>query len=127
MKRVAVLGVLSLSMAMAGAASANPTVGKSTKSGVRVVAGAKMLSLAEKSDVTGKGDCCGCSCTPETPPVPQDEKPGYGFGTTGHYGPPGQGFNPSSEGGPTWRGWRLTNSTTTPAGHHLPGQALVRP
>src|SRR5687767_8792532 len=106
MKRVAVLGVLSLSMAMAGAASASPTTGaaKATvgKSGVRVVAGAKMLSLAEKMDVTGKGDCCGCSCTP--PPLPQDEKPGYGFGTTGHYGPPGQGFNPSSEGGPTWRG-----------------------
>ena len=124
-QRVTVVGLLSLSAVMVGVANAAPAspAANVSKSGVRVVAKAKALTTGEKASITGMGDCCYCGC-PETPPAPTDHKPGYGFGTTGHYGPPGQDFTPEQ----SWRRWVAAgNTVSTPAGHPLPGQALTRP
>lgn len=74
---------------------------------LNVVAGAKAISTAEKADVTGS-----CGCTPDT-------KPGYGFGTTGHYGPPGQGFTPADN----WRS-HAAGDGLTPTGNSLPPTAF---
>lgn len=75
---------------------------------VPVVSGAKAISQAEKADVTGR---CGCDALPS--------KPGYGFGTTGHYGPPGQGFTPSDN----WRN-HAAGDGLTPTGRPLPPRAF---
>ena len=124
MKRVAILGLLSLSAAMAGSASATPAspAANVSKSGVRVVAKAKALSVAEKASINGMD--CGCGGHDDPAPAPTDLKPGYGFGTTGHYGPPGQDFTPAQ----SWRNWVRVQGHTdfTPAGHPLPGQAVSR-
>lgn len=115
---------------------------------VPVVAGAKALSNTEKGLVQGMGngaakraakraiaDCpppppVDCpppppvDCPPpppvDCPPVIIDSKPGYGFGTTGHFGPPGQGFTPSN----SWRGVVAGGGTTTPRGKALPPRAF---
>ncbi len=93
---------------------------------VPVVSGAKAISQTEKADVTGR---CGCPgempTTPYTPPstpppsTPMPSKPGYGFGTTGHYGPPGQGFTPSNN----WRS-HAAGDGMTPTGRPLPPRAF---
>ena len=83
------------------------------KISIPVVSGAKALSATEKGAVDGEH--CGCPA-----PAPVDTKPGYGFGTTGHYGPPGQGFTPTNS-------WRMTvagGGTTTPTGNNLPPTAF---
>ncbi len=80
---------------------------------VPVVSGAKAISQVEKADVTGR---CGCEGGPSTP-LPS--KPGYGFGTTGHYGPPGQGFTPSDN----WRN-HAAGDGLTPTGRPLPPRAF---
>jgi hypothetical protein len=82
------------------------------KSGLPVVAEAQKLTVSEKANVNGE---CGCST-----PAPTDTKPGYGFGTTGHYGPPGQGFTPSN----SWRQAVAAGQTTTPIGNPLPPRAF---
>ena len=84
------------------------------KVSIPVVAGATTLSVVEKGGVDGK---CGCECPP---PAPVDSKPGYGFGTTGHYGPPGQGFKPDH----SWRQVVAGGGTTTPKGGNLPPRAF---
>jgi hypothetical protein len=91
---------------LAGAAEATPTV----KKGIRVVSSAKVLSAAEKATIEGMH--CGCP----------DQKPGYGFGTTGHYGPPGQGFEDHDS-------WRMHVGTDgqTPTGRALPPRAFTTP
>jgi hypothetical protein len=120
-------GVVVLSLAVAGIAQmagAAPVAAKAgaSKPGVRVVQGARALTVADKASITGKGVDGDCCCP--SPPPPTDLKPGYGFGTTGHYGPPGQDFTPEQ----SWRRWVAAGNTDlTPAGHNLPGQALVRP
>jgi hypothetical protein len=73
-----------------------------------VVKNAKALTTQEKASISGK-----CGCTPEA------GKPGYGFGTTGHYGPPGQGFTPSDN----WRD-HAAGDGLTPSGRDLPPTAF---
>lgn len=82
------------------------------KVAVPVVSGAKLLSATEKADVTGR-----CGCNPSPQPLPS--KPGYGFGTTGHYGPPGQGFTPANN----WRN-HAAGDGLTPTGRDLPPRAF---
>ena len=109
MKKVTISGLLALTAAMGTVAQAAPTASKVSKAQVRVVAGAKALSTADKANITGM---CGC---PE--PV---SKPGYGFGApVEHYGPPGQGFNPYW----TWRQQR-EQSAYTPNGTAMPPTAF---
>lgn len=106
MKALVLSSVLALT-ALAGAAQAAPTA----KKGIRVVSSAKVLSIVEKSSVDGMH--CGCP----------DQKPGYGFGTTGHYGPPGQGFEDHNS-------WRMSvngGSGLTPDGSKLPPRAFTTP
>ncbi len=99
-----VLGLASLLLATTAAtAFAAPSV--------QVVAGASRLSDTEKASVTGK---CGCYC------APLPSKPGYGFGTTNHYGPPGQGFTPSNN----WRN-HASGDGLTPKGKALPPRAFT--
>ncbi len=95
MKVLAILGVVALA-----------AVATKVEAKVAVVSGAKAVSAVEKTDVTGR---CGCD-------VPS--KPGYGFGTTGHYGPPGQGFTPSDN----WRN-HAAGDGLTPTGRALPPRA----
>ena len=90
---------------------------------VPVVSGAKVLSTVEKGQVDGMGVPVAPDCPP--PPldcivVPVDAKPGYGFGTTGHYGPPGQGFTQ----GYSWRGVVAAGLTTTLRGTAIPKTGL---
>lgn len=85
----------------------------SAKVSVPVAKGAKVLSASEKADVTGR---CGCG-GPAPEPLPS--KPGYGFGTTGHYGPPGQGFTPENN----WRN-HAAGDGLTPTGRPLPPRAF---
>jgi len=62
-------------------------------------------------------------CDPPPPPDPCDPpatKPGYGFGTSGHHGPPGQGFTSAN----TWRGVVAGGGRRTPKGHSLPPRAF---
>jgi hypothetical protein len=105
------------------AASTTPAVTSptATKVFIPVVSGAVALSTVEKGSVDGM---CGCPPPPPPPtcppPAPVDAKPGYGFGTTGHYGPPGQGFTP----GNSWRGVVAAGGTTTPKGGNLPPRAF---
>ncbi len=80
------------------------------KVSIPVVAGATTLSAVEKGGVDGAH--CGCA--------PHDTKPGYGFGTTGHYGPPGQGFTTHN----SWRQTVAAGGTTTPKGGNLPPRAF---
>ena len=87
-------------------ATATPTV--------KVVKGAKPLTQQEKASVSGK-----CGCVPAPSPSPVVGKPGYGFGTTGHYGPPGQGFTPSDN----WRN-HAAGDGKTPSGKDLPPTAF---
>lgn len=111
MKALVLSSVFALTVA-ATAAQAAPTAKKS----VRVVSSAKALNVAEKASVTGMH--CGC---PE--PVVLDQKPGYGFGTTGHYGPPGQGFTSTDS-------WRMSvngGSGLTPTLNQLPPRAFTTP
>ena len=96
---VAIGGMVSMSQAA-------PTV----KVAIPVVAGATALSVTEKGGVDGAH--CGCQ--------PHDTKPGYGFGTTGHYGPPGQGFDPHN----SWRMTVASGGTLTPKGGDLPPRAF---
>jgi hypothetical protein len=84
------------------------------KVSIPVVTGATALSAVEKGGVDGK---CDCGCPPS---APVDFKPGYGFGTTGHYGPPGQGFTPTN----SWRQTVAGGGTTTPKGGNLPPRAF---
>lgn len=79
---------------------------------VPVVSGAKAISQTEKADVTGR-------YCPTPPSTPLPSKPGYGFGTTGHYGPPGQGFTPSNN----WRN-HAAGDGLTPTGRPLPPRAF---
>lgn len=99
----------------------SPTATTATKVFIPVVSGAVALSSVEKGSVDGM---CGCPPPPPPPtcppPAPVDTKPGYGFGTTGHYGPPGQGFTP----GNSWRGVVAAGGTTTPKGGNLPPRAF---
>lgn len=95
---------------------------------IPVVSGAVTLGTVEKGGVVGLGDCPPPpppSCPPPPPPTcpppaPVKAKPGYGFGTTGHYGPPGHGFTPSNN----WRGVVAAGGTTTPKGGALPPRAF---
>jgi len=96
-------GLSSLMVAAAVVASA------STTPSLQVVKGATPLSVQEKESVSGKS--CGCPHLPH--------KPGYGFGTTGHYGPPGQGFTPSNN----WRN-HAAGDGLTPTGRPLPPRAF---
>ena len=104
-------GIAVLTVAAMGG-MVNMSQAAQTKVSIPVVAGATALSSVEKGGVDGK---CGC---PE--PAPVDLKPGYGFGTTGHYGPPGQGFTPSN----SWRTIVAGGGTTTPKGGNLPPRAF---
>ena len=117
----AIGGMVSTSQA-APARTSGPVVG--TKVSIPVVAGAKKISAVEKFGVVGLGDCPPPPCPPPPPscppPAPVDSKPGYGFGTTGHYGPPGQGFTP----GNSWRMTVAAGGTTTPKGGDLPPRAF---
>jgi len=143
--RSSVLGITAFAVAALGSTTvtsqAAPTVS------VPVIKGAKALSVTEKGGVDGMGnkakknklpvpvDCApppppDCpppppDCPPPPPPPPADcppvdTKPGYGFGTTGHYGPPGQGFTPTN----SWRGTVAGGGTTTPKGRALPPRAF---
>jgi hypothetical protein len=87
-----------------------PQAPAKAKVSVPVVSGAKALSASEKRAVDGEH--CGCE--------PHDMKPGYGFGTTGHYGPPGQGFDSHN----SWRMTVASGGTTTPTGNNLPPTAF---
>lgn len=118
MQKKAVLGIVALTMAaLGGVASighAAPVTAPVMETSlpvsdiiVPVVAGARAISAEEKGGVDGA--TCGC-----------DKKPGYGFGTTGHYGPPGQGFTP----GNSWRRVVRNGGTTTPKGGDLPPTAF---
>jgi hypothetical protein len=98
-------GLVAVTVSVAGAAQAAPTQTK----GVKVVAGAKALTTDDKASVTGMH----CTC------APHDLKPGYGFGTTGHYGPPGQGFTPHD----SWR-MHAAGDGLTPTGRALPNPAF---
>jgi hypothetical protein len=90
------------------------------KVSIPVVAGATTLSVVEKGGVDGKCDCPPPPPPACPPPAPVDLKPGYGFGTTGHYGPPGQGFTPTN----SWRQVVAGGGTTTPKGGNLPPRAF---
>jgi len=95
---------------LVAAAVAVPSASVNAKPMLQVVGGAAALSQAEKADVDGR---CGC-------PAPAlSSKPGYGFGTTGHYGPPGQGFTPSNN----WRN-HAAGDGLTPTGRPLPPRAF---
>lgn len=114
MQKKATLGIVALTVAalggMAGVSQAAPvteTIIPATDIIVPVVAGARAISAEEKGGADGA--TCGC-----------DKKPGYGFGTTGHYGPPGQGFTP----GNSWRRVVRNGGTTTPKGGDLPPTAF---
>lgn len=143
MQKKSFLGIAALSVAASiGVASSSQAAQTSTtevaqvapKVVIPVVAGAKALSTVEKGGIAGMGDTCTppppCppppppSCPPPPPscppPTPVDLKPGYGFGTTGHYGPPGQGFTPSN----SWRRVVAAGGTTTPKGNDLPPRAF---
>ena len=109
MKKVSITGLLVLTAAITGTAHA------SSAPQLRVVASATTLSVEEKGGVNGES--CGCP--------PKDMKPGYGFGTTGHYGPPGQGFEPGRSN--TWRAAVRRGDTLTPAGHPIPPRAFTTP
>jgi len=98
-------GFVAITATMAGAVQAAPTQTK----GIKVVAGAKALTTEDKASVTGMH----CTCEPH------DMKPGYGFGTTGHYGPPGQGFTPHD----SWR-MHAAGDRLTPTGRPLPRPAF---
>jgi hypothetical protein len=113
---------------------------------VPVIRGAKSLSAIEKGGIAGLGrpapidspaspTCCPArddcdvpppppDCDPPPPPPtdcpPPDTKPGYGFGTTGHYGPPGQGFTSAN----SWRIVVAGGGTRTPKGRALPPRAF---
>ena len=127
MHKKTVLGMAAMTAAamvgMASTGQAAPTAQISTtvmqaKVAIPVVAGAKALTSGEKFTVDGAH--CGCPETPPPAPTPTDTKPGYGFGTTGHYGPPGQGFTSTAS-------WRMTvarGGTTTPKGGNLPPRAF---
>ena len=112
MQKIMVSGLVALSVVAGSVAQAAPK-------GIQVVSGAKVLSGAEKASVDGMH--CGCDGT-YTPPAPTDTKPGYGFGTTGHYGPPGQGFTPADN----WRTHVRTDGQT-PNGLALPPRAFTTP
>lgn len=138
MQKKFVFGIAALtaaaSVGLTGSSQAAPTVGvagvqTATKVFIPVVAGAKALSSVEKGAIIGMGDTCPPppppSCPPPPPPscpppAPVDAKPGYGFGTTGHYGPPGQGFTPSN----SWRRVVAAGGKTTPKGGDLPPRAF---
>ncbi len=96
MKVFALLGVLTLA-----------AVATKVEAKVGVVSGAKAVTATEKVDVTGRG----CEALPS--------KPGYGFGTTGHYGPPGQGFTSHDN----WRN-HAAGDGLTPTGRSLPPRAF---
>lgn len=100
LKKFAGLSSLMVAAAVFASANAAPSV--------QVVKGATQLSAQEKAEVSGK---CGCT--------PAPSKPGYGFGTTGHYGPPGQGFTPSDN----WRK-HAAGDGLTPSGKALPPRAF---
>jgi hypothetical protein len=90
---------------------------------VPVVAGAKALNMSEKGLVDGQGIPVTPDCPPppiDCIPVPIDAKPGYGFGTEGHYGPPGHGFATNY----SWRGVVAGGLTTTLRGNPLPAPAF---
>ena len=107
MKFATVAGFAACVVAISGIAHAVPAAHKV----VRVVAGAKALSTAEKASVTGMCDC------------DEPTKPGYGFGAkVEHYGPPGQGFS----GDLTWREQKQV-SDSTPRGTQLPPTAFRFP
>lgn len=103
------LTVAVVMVASASAASATPTL--------QVVPGATKLSVQEKESVSGKYGCVPPPPPPSCTPLPS--KPGYGFGTTGHYGPPGQGFTPSDN----WRN-HAAGDGLTPSGKALPPRAF---
>ncbi|HEX8550950.1 MAG TPA: hypothetical protein VF681_05280 [Abditibacteriaceae bacterium] len=113
------IAVLS-AVALSGMAS----ISQAAQVKVPVVAGAKALSTIEKGQVDGMGKPVAPDCPPppppDCPPAPVDLKPGYGFGTTGHYGPPGQGFTTNY----SWRGAVLGGVTTTLRGKPLPPRAF---
>ena len=122
---IAALAAATVSLANTSeAAPTTPAVTSqtATKVFVPVVSGAVALGAVEKGGVVGLGDECAPPPPPPTcpPPAPVDTKPGYGFGTTGHYGPPGQGFTP----GNSWRGVVASGGTTTPRGGALPPRAF---
>ena len=100
LKKFAGFSVLAVATAFVASAQAAPTL--------KVVKSATPLSVTEKASVSGK---CGCA--------PAPSKPGYGFGTTGHYGPPGQGFTPSDN----WRN-HAAGDGLTPSGKALPPTAF---
>jgi hypothetical protein len=104
-----VFGSLSSLMVAAAVVAAATTPSQPS---LQVVKGARSLSDQEKASVSGK-----CGCTPA--PAPAPSKPGYGFGTTGHYGPPGQGFTPSNN----WRN-HAAGDGLTPSGKALPPRAF---
>ena len=108
MQKIMLSGLVALSLVAGSVAQAAPT-----KKGIRVVSGAKVLSSAEKASVDGMH--CGCA--------PHDTKPGYGFGTTGHYGPPGQGFDSHD----SWRMHANGGDGKTPRGNELPPRAFTTP
>lgn len=116
MQKVFGIAVLS-AVALSGVAS----ISQAAQVKVPVVAGAKALSAPEKGTVNGMGDpSCPPPPPPPCPPLPVDTKPGYGFGTTGHYGPPGQGFVPTN----SWRAHVANGITTTPKGKAIPPRAF---
>ena len=114
MQKIMLSGMVALSM-VSSAVQAAPVV----KKGLPVVSGATALTATEKASVDGMH--CGCDGG-GTPEAPRDSKPGYGFGTTGHYGPPGQGFTPED----SWRG-RVNGNGKTPKGNDLPPRAFTTP
>lgn len=99
-------GLSGLMVAAAIVASANVAPSQPQ---LQVAKGAQSISSQEKASVSGK-----CGCAPAAP-----SKPGYGFGTTGHYGPPGQGFTPSNN----WRN-HAAGDGLTPSGKALPPRAF---
>ena len=103
-----VLGITALTVAALGGMT-NPQMAPMSSITIPVVDGAKALTTTEKGGVDGG---CGCGS--------HDTKPGYGFGTTGHYGPPGQGFTPHK----SWRQVVRKGGTTTPKGNDLPPTAF---
>ena len=109
MKKTSITGLLVLTAAITGVAGAStaPTAPR-----LRVVAAATALSTVEKGGINGEH--CGCE--------PHDLKPGYGFGTTGHYGPPGQGFDSHD----SWR-MHVRGDGLTPNGLPLPPRAFTTP